>query len=970
MRRLHVGSYASGFSLWRMLLYVSAILMAYFVQVAVFSSTALAADATWSNGNLVYQSQTYTKFDQVYPGSGLRDISGNQVYRYIDTAAPTPTAHFIYFPSGVDVTQTASAQYISYNYKTGPPEIYVNPSTPVSVTVDTGTTTPGGTGTGTGSSTKSCSSDFLSGVGWIICPFSNTLAKLVDSIYGVLTSFFDVRPLTADPDNGIFLLWNIIRNIANVAFVIVFLIIVYSQVTSFGISKYGVQKSLPRLLIGAILVNISYWICAIGVDLSNISGNALNSILAGIRTSIGPADVTISWSETMGFLLSGGTIAFMGFAASTGGSMAAGFFIALGGLISVAFSLIVAVAILAARQAIIVVFVALSPLAFVAYLLPSTEKLFSRWSKTFISMLVMFPMFALLFGGAQLAGTAIIDSADGNIILVVIGLITQVVPLALTPVLMNLSKGILSTVANLTNNTKKGVVDRAKNWTQEMADTNRDRALGSKASWWMGARRTAQAWDRQKRTRDINRKRYQTRAEMRAMGSRGYQNAETMSATADKEKSELQSRNDIHTINNSAYRAAEASAKTAEKDKEAAQSGLDRDVLRNRGYRAADRSARDADAYKKEAETKNQAMYDDYIRTDAKRLKRELKIKATSGTAETAKAELEKMHAEIVAEGKDSAYLRTKFSGTDLTKVLASAADIRRTSEQIAFSGMAKRLADSLHKSNVTERLNSDEALRQEIGAIRGSDGAQLIHATAIADERKQYGEFVSARQELQKHFKVSSAETAKLAKGQGDVEKTDSRGHKIIFKTDDEYTREAAIERIFQIGSYNDVVDVVESTGEGGVNYNYRSTVQDSLIKNGKSKIAPFLNDKAFDEILNGLYGGKKSTRKHVVRRIAEGRLTADDLTSANANALRLMFESIDQTNPDWSTALSDMLADISTPSERAKAELDFHSNYADMVRTARTVVSDQELVRGTSRESIKTMKEFLGITEEDDTT
>lgn len=742
MRRLHVGSYASGFSLWRMLLYVSAILMAYFVQVMVFSSTALAEDATWSNGNLVYQSQTYTKFDEAYPGAGLRDIAGSQVYRYVDTAASPPKAHFIYFPAGVDVTQTTSAQYISYNFKTGPPSIYDNPSTPVSVTIAAGTTGTGGTGTGSGAGTKTCSSDFLSGVGWIICPFSNMLASLVDSIYGVLTSFFDVRPLTADSDNGIFMLWNVIRNIANIAFVIVFLIIVYSQVTSLGISKYGVQKSLPRLLIGAILVNVSYWICAIGVDLSNISGNALNGILAGIRTSIGPANVTISWSETIGFLLSGGTIAFMGFAASTGGSMAAGFFIALGGLISVAFSLIVAVAILAARQAIIVVFVALSPLAFVAYLLPSTEKLFSRWSKTFISMLVMFPMFALLFGGAQLAGTAIIDSADGNIILAIIGLITQIIPLALTPLLMKLSGGILSTVANLTNNSKKGLVDRAKNWTQEMADTNRDRALGSKASWWMGARRTAQAWDRQKRTRDINRKRYQTRAEMRAMGSRGYQNAETMSATADKEKSELQSRNEIHTINNSAYRAAEASAKTAEKDKEAAQSGLYRDVLRNRGYRAADRSARDADAYKKEAETKNQAMYDDYIRTDAKRLKRELKIKATSGTAETAKAELEKMHAEIVAEGKDSAYLRTKFSGTDLTKVLASAADIRRTSEQIAFSGMAKSMAERQQKDNIATALkaSADGTGTQTIngqpvhvyaGGILGVTGQNSVVASA-----------------------------------------------------------------------------------------------------------------------------------------------------------------------------------------------------------------------------------------------
>lgn len=742
MRRLHTGSYASGFSLRRMLLFMSAILMAYFVQITVFSSTALAADATWNNGNLVYQSQTYTKFDQAYPGAGLRDIAGSQVYRYVDTAATPLKAHFIYFPAGVDVTQTASAQYMNYNYKTGPPEIYDSPSATINVAI--AAAAPGGSGTGAGPSTKSCSNDFLSGVGWIICPFSNMLANLVDSIYGVLTSFFDVRPLTADPNNGIFMLWNIIRNIANIAFVIVFLIIVYSQITSLGISKYGVQKALPRLLIGAILVNVSYWICAIGVDLSNISGNALNGILVGIRESIGPADVTIKWSDLMLFLLSGGggTVAFLGFSAATGGSMAAGFFIALGGLISVAFSLIVAVAILAARQAIIVVFVALSPLAFVAYLLPSTEKLFSRWSKTFISMLVMFPMFALLFGGAQLAGTAIIDSADGNLILAIIGLITQIIPLALTPLLMKLSGGILSTVASFTNNSKKGLVDRAKNWTQDMADYNKDRALGSKANWWMGARRTAQAFDRQKRTRDIHRKRYQNQAEMRAMGNRKYQDAETMANTTEKDKATLQARNEIRTINNSAYRAAEASSKTAEKDKEAAQSGLDRDVLRNRGYRTADRGARDADAYKKEAETKNQAVYDNYVRTDANRLRREVQIKATAVTADIEKAELDKMHAEIIAEGKDSTYLKTKFSGADLTRVLANAANIRRTSEQIAFSGMAKNMAERQQKDNIATALKASadgtgtqtingQPIHVYAGGILGVTGQNSVVASA-----------------------------------------------------------------------------------------------------------------------------------------------------------------------------------------------------------------------------------------------
>ena len=937
MRRLHTGSYASGFSLRRMLLFISAIMMAYFVQITVFSSTASAADATWNNGSLVYQSQTYTKFDQAYPGAGLRDIAGSQVYRYVDTAATPPKAHFIYFPAGVDVTQTASAQYMNYNYKTGPPEIYDSPSATINVAI--AAAAPGGSGTGAGPSTKSCSNDFLSGVGWIICPFSNMLANLVDSIYRVLTSFFDVRPLTADPNNGIFMLWNIIRNIANIAFVIVFLIIVYSQITSLGISKYGVQKALPRLLIGAILVNVSYWICAIGVDLSNISGNALNGILVGIRESIGPADVTIKWSDLMLFLLSGGggTVAFLGFSAATGGSMAAGFFIALGGLISVAFSLIVAVAILAARQAIIVVFVALSPLAFVAYLLPSTEKLFSRWSKTFISMLVMFPMFALLFGGAQLAGTAIIDSADGNLILAIIGLITQIIPLALTPLLMKLSGGILSTVASFTNNSKKGLVDRAKNWTQDMADYNKDRALGSKANWWMGARRTAQAFDRQKRTRDIHRKRYQNQAEMRAMGNRKYQDAETMANTTEKDKATLQARNEIRTINNSAYRAAEASSKTAEKDKEAAQSGLDRDVLRNRGYRTADRGARDADAYKKEAEANIQSAYDKYVRTDAVRLKQELKIEASAVIAKSESDKLAKLKAEIVAEGDKSSYLKTMYTGPQLTSALNTARRIQRTSEEIAYSGMAKKMAEKQHQDNIADALMNNKRqvdgvkIREYAGGVQGANGANAALAYAVATKRKQFGDSVNEMNELIKNFNPSSEQLQDLVTKGSAVVGKDSHGHKFEFNPANVYAMEAAVEKQMATGTVDMVDQIIEQSGSRLAEY--RTTISDSLAKAGHTGRSIYQGGALINEVAKGTITNHTDLIAFVQKAIADGKFSADKLASLDKAALERFREAAKTTaiDPALTVKLAKGVVNLKAKAETALTDDRIRTNVMD---------------------------------------
>ena len=69
------------------------------------------------------------------------------------------------------------------------------------------------------------------------------------------------------------------RDFANIIFIIGFLIIVFSQLTSFGVSNYGIKRLLPKIIIAAILVNVSFYICAIAVDLSNILGNSLRGIL-------------------------------------------------------------------------------------------------------------------------------------------------------------------------------------------------------------------------------------------------------------------------------------------------------------------------------------------------------------------------------------------------------------------------------------------------------------------------------------------------------------------------------------------------------------------------------------------------------------------------------------------------------------------------------------------------------------------
>lgn len=244
----------------------------------------------------------------------------------------------------------------------------------------------------------------LPGIGWLLCPVLNTMAKITDGIYSFLAQFLQVQPITNDTNSDLFKAWSTMRNFANVAFVIVFLLIIFSQVTNIGISNYGIKRMLPRLVMGAILVNVSFWICAIGVDLSNIAGNSMKALFDGISAGLSlPASesgfaVQDSWQGMVGTLLAGG----LGIVA---------IYICLSALLPMlVVCLLTIAAILLAliiRQALIVLLTVLSPIAFVAFLLPNTQALFNRWRRLFITLLVLYPIVSMLFGAGSLANKII-----------------------------------------------------------------------------------------------------------------------------------------------------------------------------------------------------------------------------------------------------------------------------------------------------------------------------------------------------------------------------------------------------------------------------------------------------------------------------------------------------------------------------------------------------------------------------------
>ena len=451
---------------WFVLL-IAGMLVGIFLNALTHSTSVYAVDAEWSGHNLTYNKEKYTKVsdDKKIKQLNLPDNS----LVYVNEDKNKKETKVIYFPSS-EISSLSSATYAVYSFT--PPNTYEQTSNST-ISIES----PSENSTGT-----SCD---VQGIGWIICPLSNWLADGIDYMYSALQEFLKTKPLeTTNQNSGIYLAWVIMRNISNVAFIVAFLVIIYSQLTSVGISNYGVKKMLPRLVIAAVLVNLSFTICAILLDLSNIAGYAFQDAFMGIKNTIstvGENTSTWTWSEVISTALSNGALAVgAGYAVSL--ALTTELLPMLVPAATLAgLTLLFILLIMAARQALIIILIIVSPLAFVCYLLPGTEKWFKKWRDSFLTMLVFFPAFAVVFGGAQLAGIIIIQNASGSngAIMHILGMLVQIIPLAITPLIMKFSGGVLGKFAGFVNDKNKGLYDRSKNWSKDRRETIKNKKLAN-----------------------------------------------------------------------------------------------------------------------------------------------------------------------------------------------------------------------------------------------------------------------------------------------------------------------------------------------------------------------------------------------------------------------------------------------------------------------------------------------------------
>lgn len=1020
---------------------LSAVTIALFASVLALSRPAAAADAERStkNDTVIYQKHTYTRIDKASFASGEKTkslpIAGYDGYKYEDNEG----IHLILTEG--DAKTATEGQAVSYLLRSG---IY-DPSTQSSSAKVSIANAPEADGDDDGDNCKV-------NVGWFVCPATQLIADRMDGVLDIIKSFLIVHTLQTDTtkNNPIYEIWQKVRDVSNVCFVLVFLLIIYAQITNQGLSNYGIKSMLPRLIIGAILVNVSYWISGALVDTSNVLGSSIQQFFTDVRhglSSHGRLGDELSWTGVTGVVLAGGGV--LGKVVVANGGIGPSLTLLTTMLVGAIVAAIVAMVILAMRQALITLCIIVAPLAFVAYVLPSTNKYFDKWKDLFATMLLMFPLISFIFGAAQLAGYAIIANAGDSITQIIIGLAVQVAPIAITPLIIKLSGNLLGKLAGIVNNPNRGIIDRTRNWAQERAayqaaknragksliNTDRgifrrspklkraaraiNRAHGSRANFVNSAvrkqhRRTqrrkgltaayeaaasnnATEWDNDRYgRRSVQTVEGENEARKSEIGNTFYATPHGQALEARRRRASIH-KSELDNAFDRGHQNLTHRQQLAEIDKARVQN----EFSESRAGQEVDTARRTVEAHKQRISNDQQARWDTLAQTSPGYKALELSVKKSEFDAARAKEKLGKMHAEIIAQGDQSEHVVNLRGANAPTQdyVLHVARDIKRANIETNLTAAAKRAAEQALASEVNTMMldntvRVDGKLVREYAAGIGNQSAVL--AEYVAKSRKEAGEKIAQQAELAHHFKLDAGQIEALATGKlgtdaagqpiTQLRVTDAAGRSYAFDARDDYVRDMSIAELFDVGSYEQKMNVVKQTGRvvdehgnvisTGYNYDFRRSVEQAIIKTKFMQAAPALSDKSLKAVLNGEFYGDESLQYQSFRQILEGRIKTSTIANANANALAVMFadvEASDLTRTQFNKLIEDSvrseqkkLGDKGLPNSEADARQSLIKRFNKRRQNARKmavqILNTPTVRQPMTDQAVDVLKEFAG--------
>ncbi len=175
--------------------------------------------------------------------------------------------------------------------------------------------------------------------------------------------------------------WGVVRDIVNMFFIVVLIIIGLS--TSLQIETYRWQKTLPRLVVVALLINFTLVVLGVFIDASNLMMNYFVTSLA--EESVFVMRMRALYDTMASNLADAAWTSFSG-AIITPVAMMVIFtlFNLFTGLLYTFYGMIFAM-----RYVAIWLLVIISPLGFFCYILPATQPLFKKWWNWFVGWCVI-----------------------------------------------------------------------------------------------------------------------------------------------------------------------------------------------------------------------------------------------------------------------------------------------------------------------------------------------------------------------------------------------------------------------------------------------------------------------------------------------------------------------------------------------------------------------------------------------------
>jgi hypothetical protein len=442
-------------------LLIGALFNIYIPNNVSAAQTVIAGSCDSSHTSTTTYSLNLTDYKITATTAGWRTVTStypvsttceNKTTTYVYTSTGSPNTNYhapagdastITLPSEPKINQTIKNATLT-SYKLGTTDL----ASFTTITVNVGSTPNAPTTNNTTSDQPTTSCNVTEGWGWAICPIFNTMAKIADEGTKSIGDLLRVDPVLFNTASNAGAqstqtAWSRFRDVANIGLILAFLVIIFSQLTSIGISNYGIKKMLPRLIISAVLINISYYVVQAGVDLSNILGKSLKDGIEGIVT-VDPNLEAATWVSVLSAAGIAGVV--------TGTVLIWGAVGTLGPVLLAALLAVVMVfVILVARQALIILLIVVAPVAFLAYLLPNTEKMFSFWRKSLTTMLLVYPIVGLLFGASKLASNVLLNigAGKGDVFLQIMSVGVGVVPLFALPAILKNSLNAIPAIGNI-----------------------------------------------------------------------------------------------------------------------------------------------------------------------------------------------------------------------------------------------------------------------------------------------------------------------------------------------------------------------------------------------------------------------------------------------------------------------------------------------------------------------------------------